>query len=272
MKPLSSLNNSKPIGVFDSGLGGLTVLKELEKNLPNESFIYFGDTANLPYGSKSPKNIQNYAIQITEFLINHNVKLIIIACNTASSVALDVLKKRFDIPIFGVVSPSVKEAINSFTKGIVGVIGTQSTISSNSYLSKFNSLNPSIRVIQKACPLFVPLIEENWATTAVANQVAKTYLKSLTKEPLSVLVLGCTHYPIMEPLIQSVVGNSVKLISSGPAVSKTIKKFLYDNCLQNSLQKTSNSIFFVTDFPEKFNQLGRELIGRPLKNVQHIRF
>jgi len=268
--PLLS-NNNQSIGVFDSGLGGLTVLKSLETQLPNESFIYFGDTAHVPYGSKSIQTVQNYSNQITQFLLNHNVKIIVIACNTASSVASKLLRNKFDIPIFEVVTPSVKQAISYYRNGKIGIIGTQSTIASNSYVEKIITLSPHIKTVQQACPLFVPLIEENWHKTDIAKDVASIYLKPFTRNHLDALVLGCTHYPIMETIIQSIVGASVKLISSGPAVSKVVKKFLIENNLQNDSTNPKVEAFFVTDLPQKFDELGSQFLGRSLKNVNHIK-
>jgi len=268
--PLLS-NNNQSIGVFDSGLGGLTVLNSLETQLPNESFIYFGDTAHVPYGSKSIETVQSYSNQITQFLLNHDVKLIVIACNTASSVASKLLRKNFDIPIFGVVTPSVKQAISYHRNGEIGIIGTQSTIASNSYVEKFTTLAPHIKTVQKACPLFVPLIEENWAKTDIAKDIAKIYLEQFTMHHLDALVLGCTHYPIMETIIQSIVGDSVKLVSSGPAVSTEVKKFLIENNIQNDCSNPKIEAFFVTDFPLKFDELGSQFLGRALTNVNHIK-
>ena len=263
--------NNQSIGIFDSGLGGLTVLKALEKQLPNESFIYFGDTAHVPYGSKSVETVQNYSNQITQFLLQHNVKLIVIACNTASSVATQILRENFDVPIFGVVGPSVEEAITHHNKVEVGIIGTQSTIASNSYVQKFKELAPHIKINQQACPLFVPLIEENWYNTKTAKDVALIYLEPFIIHPVDVLVLGCTHYPMMEKLIQSVVGDSVKLISSGPAVAKIVKKYLIDNKIQNQRTNSHSEAFFVTDFPQKFDELGSQFLGRRLTNIYHIK-
>jgi glutamate racemase len=268
--PLLSINN-QAIGVFDSGLGGLTVLKALEERLPHESFIYFGDTAHVPYGSKSVEMVQHYSNQITQFLLSHQVKLIVIACNTASSVAAHVLREKFDVPIFGVLTPSVEQAISHHHGGEIGIIGTQSTIASNSYVDKFTTLAPHINTQQMACPLFVPLIEENWGHTNTAKEVANIYLKSFTDLPLDALVLGCTHYPMMENIIQFVVGDSVKLISSGPAVAETIDNFLMENNLQNDGKNSRPEAFFVTDFPQKFDELGSQFLGRPLTNVHHIK-
>ncbi len=268
--PLLSINN-QAIGVFDSGLGGLTVLKALEKQLPHESFIYFGDTAHVPYGSKSAETVQNYSNQITQFLLNHHVKLIVIACNTASSMAAHVLREKFDVPIFGVVTPSVEQAISHHHGGEIGIIGTQSTIASNSYVDKFITLAPHIKTVQRACPLFVPLIEENWTNTDTAQEVANIYLGELKTHKLDALVLGCTHYPMMENIIQSVVGDSVKLISSGPAVAEAVDKFLMENNLQNDGKNSQSEAFYVTDFPQKFDELGSQFLGRSLTNVHHIK-
>jgi len=263
--------NAQPIGVFDSGLGGLTVLKSLEKQLPNESFIYFGDTAHVPYGSKSVETVQNYSNQIAKFLLQHNVKLIVIACNTASSVAAQMLREKFDVPIFGVVGPSIEQAISHHKKGEIGIIGTQSTIASNSYIQKFKELAPHIKTNQQACPLFVPLIEENWCNTSTAKEIALIYLEPFITYPVDVLVLGCTHYPMMETLIQSLVGSSVKLISSGPAVATVVNKYLIDNKIQNQTTDSHSEAFFVTDFPQKFDELGSQFLGRRLTNIKHIK-
>ena len=265
------LIKNKAIGVFDSGLGGLTVLKALEAKLPQESFIYFGDTAHVPYGSKSVETVQNYSNQITQFLLSHDVKLIVIACNTASSVAAELLRKNFDVPIFGVVTPSVEQAISLHNGGEIGIIGTQSTIASNSYVEKFTMLAPHIKTVQQACPLFVPLIEENWSYTNTAKEVASIYLEVISQRPLDAIVLGCTHYPMMEKIIQSVVGESVKLVSSGPAVSETVMKFLIENNLQNDSKNPPTEAFFVTDFPQKFDELGSQFLGRTLTNFHHIK-
>ena len=263
--------NNQPIGVFDSGLGGLTVLKALEKKLPKESFIYFGDTAHVPYGSKSIETVQNYSNQITKFLLKHNVKLIVIACNTASSVATQILRENFDIPIFGVVGPSVEQAITYHKKGKIGIIGTQSTIVSNSYVQKFKELAPHIKINQQACPLFVPLIEENWCNTNTAKEIAAIYLEPFITHPVDVLVLGCTHYPMMEKLIQSLMGESVKLISSGPGVAKVVEKYLKNNKIENQSIDYHSEAFFVTDFPQKFDELGSQFLGRRLTNIYHIK-
>jgi len=270
MKRHLSLNN-KPIGIFDSGLGGLTVLKALEKELPDESFIYFGDTAHLPYGTKSIQTILSYSNQIAEFLLKHDVKLIIIACNTASSIATTSLREKFSIPIFGVIKPCIKKAISFYRGGKIGIIGTESTISSNSYVNTFMQLSPKIEIIQRACPLFVPLIEENWINQPTTIEIAEIYLKIFEKKQLDALILGCTHYPIMESLIQQIIGDSVKLISSGPPIASHINKFLTKNKIKSDNKHTKTESFFVTDSPEKFTQLGSQFLGRKLTNISHIK-
>jgi glutamate racemase len=195
----------------------------------------------------------------------------VIACNTASSVAAEILQNKFDVPIFGVVTPSVERAISYYKHGEIGIIGTQSTIASKSYIEKFTSLAPHIKTVQQACPLFVPLIEENWSDTETAKEVASIYLKTISQRPLDALVLGCTHYSIMGKIIQAAVGDSVKLISSGPALAETVEKFLLENNLQNDGGHSSTEAFYVTDFPQKFNNLGSKFLGRTLTNVHHIK-
>ena len=270
MKP-HSLSNNRPIGIFDSGLGGLTVLKALEKKLPNESFIYFGDTAHLPYGTKSTNSIINYSYQISKFLLKNDVKLIIIACNTASSIATDELRKKFKIPIFGVIKPCVQEVIKKFKSSKIGVIGTQPTIYSNSYMNQFLKLYPQIQIIQQSCPLFVPLIEENWIEQQTTFEIAKIYLRPLIEESIDVLILGCTHYPIMEHVIQLIMGKTVKLIASGEPVAKKVSQFLNENKIKCDNNHSKSEFFYVTDSVNRFNELGSRFLGRALKNIKHVK-
>ena len=216
--PKINLQQKLPIGVFDSGLGGLTVLKSLEKILPNESFIYFGDTAHVPYGNKSAKTVINYSRKIVKFFISKKIKAIVIACNTASSVAYKQLKNEFNIPIFDVVLPSAKYSnILSKTRSI-GIIGTQNTIQSKSYNQAFTNLNSNCKIIESICSLFVPIIEEGWANTNIAIDIAKIYLNKFNNTKIDILILGCTHYPIMEQTIKKVINSDISLISSGDSV------------------------------------------------------
>lgn len=259
-----------PIGVFDSGLGGLTVLKALEKILPNESLIYFGDTAHLPYGSKSADTVITYSHNITEFLLEHKVKSVVIACNTASSLALEKMKETFDIPIFDVVSPSVEHSIKKTKSNKVGIIGTLATINSKAYENYFKAMDSSIQTTSISCPLFVPLIEEGWADTDVARGVAEIYLQDLIETDIDTLILGCTHYPIMENMIRSVLSSTIQLILSGDAVGRQIKQYLEKFKLTNPNGKSKEELFFVTDFPQKFDELGSRFLGRKLTGVKHI--
>ena len=268
MTQINSIAN-RPIGVFDSGLGGLTVLKSLEKELPNESFLYFGDTAHVPYGTRSKETVIRYSQDITRFLVSKEVKLIVIACNTASSIALKYLQDNFKIPIIGVVEPVVQKSILKTESHVVGVIGTRATINSNSYRRMFNSIEPKISIIEKACPLFVPLIEEGWAETETATQVAKIYLESMLKSEIDALVLGCTHYPILIPTLKKIIPAHVNLISSGDPVSETVSHYLKKHNIQSSSAKRIEE-FFVTDYPQQFNQIGSRFLGRNLSPVTHV--
>ena len=261
--------NKQPIGVFDSGLGGLTVLKYLNKKFPNESFIYFGDTEHVPYGNKSAENIISYTAKICEFLISKKVKLIIIACNTASAIALNYIKKHIDIPIFGVIIPCIKDAILNTKNNRIGIIGTYATISSRIYSNYIIKQYPKVKIFEKSCPLFVPLVEEGWNDSQITVDIAKIYLKTLTKHHIDTLILGCTHYPLLKNTLRTILGKNIKLISSEKSMSKLIFEFLknHDLLSNNSIQKNK---FYVTDLPQKFNELGSRFLNEKLINVKHI--
>jgi glutamate racemase len=265
------INNksTSPIGVFDSGLGGLTVLKALQKTLPNESFIYFGDTAHVPYGTKSDETVQMYSKKIAEFLLKQDVKLIVIACNTASAVALNSLKKMFEIPIIGVVEPAIESALLATKSNVIGIIGTRTTINSKAYPNRIKELNTAIETVGESCPLFVPLIEEGWAETETAKHIAETYLSKILKTNMDTLVLGCTHYPIMKNIIQSVVSSNVTLISSDETVSESVKTYLIQNNLENTTFRPFEK-YYVTDVPQQFEILGSRFLGKKLTNIEHI--
>ncbi len=265
-----AINSTSPIGVFDSGLGGLTVLKALHRHFPNESFIYFGDTAHVPYGTRSEETVQHYSREITKFLVNHDVKMVVIACNTASSVALPVLEKEFDIPIFGVVKPSVQKAIELTLNGKIGVIGTRATINSHVYLELFQSANHNLEIFEKSCPLFVPLIEEGWSNTIIAEQIAQTYLEEIKQHKIDTLVLGCTHYPIIENTISKIFADKITFVESGDAVAETISQFMNNQNIQNKSSENGNTQYFVTDYPQKFDELGSQFLGKQLSNIELI--
>jgi len=261
---------NSPIGVFDSGLGGLTVLKSPEKILPNESFIYFGDTAHVPYGTKSAEMVILYSELIMNFFLKYETKAVVIACNTASAVAFQHLKRNYDIPLFDVVSPSVEYSMKSTKTQKIGVVGTYSTIQSGAYKQMFKQFGDSCSVQEISCPLFVPIIEEGWADTAIAKNIAETYLKELRDYNIDTLILGCTHYPIMANTIQDVLSSHIELIYSGKTVGIKLKEYLKNQNCENSSSTSQSVKYFVTDFPQKFDELGSRFLGRPLNNVTHI--
>ena len=259
-----------PIGIFDSGLGGLTVLKSLEKLLPNESFIYFGDTAHLPYGNKGNNTIIKYSSLIVDFFLKHKVKSVIIACNTASAIAYKKLKSIYKIPIFDVVNPSVIYS-NSISKSRnIGIIGTYSTINSNAYKIAFNKINSDCFITEIACPLFVPLIEEGWHNSKIAQEITKIYLNKINNNKLDTLILGCTHYPIMSSTIKKFLNNNVELVYSGETVGNDLLNFYKKNNLENNNNNKIPTKFFVTDFPQKFDELGGRFLGKKLINVKQV--
>lgn len=257
-------DKNKPIGVFDSGIGGLTVVKRLSLALPNEDIVYFGDTARVPYGSKSNATVIDYAIQDTNFLLQKNVKLVVVACNTASSAALAELKKRFNIPIIGMILPGADMALAKTTKGKIGVIGTRATISNQAYSKALKKMDNKVEVFEKACPLFVPLAEEGWTNHKATYEIAKEYLKELKNHHIDTLVLGCTHYPILADVIQDVMGNNVNLIDSGVAAAEAVKIQLRELSLE-TLSKTHGSLdLFVSDIPNKFQEVAELFLGRKI--------
>ena len=236
--------NNKPIGVFDSGLGGLTVLKEIMKILPNEDIIYFGDTARIPYGSRSKETIIKYTFQAINFLKTKGVKAIVIACNTATARSLKEAQEKYDIPIIGVIEAGARTAVSSTKNKIVGIIGTEGTISSKAYNLEISKIDESIEIVNKACPLFVPIVEEGWANTEVAKLTAKIYLQELKEKNIDSLVLGCTHYPFVKRTISKVLGDDVAIIDGGHGTSLELKRKLKDKGeLNDSKEKGKIEIY-----------------------------
>ncbi len=227
-------NKTAPIGIFDSGIGGLTVAKRIISMLPNENIVYFGDTARVPYGSKSNSTVIEYSMQDAQFLINKNVKLIIVACNTASSVALDTLKDKYDIPIIGMIEPGAKLALEKTKNGRIGVIGTNSTINNKAYSEQLKELDDRMKIIEKPCPLFVPIAEEGWLDHEATDLIAKEYLQEFIDADVDTLILGCTHYPLLAETIQKIMGKNVALIDSGYAASLQVENYLKDLDIQKS--------------------------------------
>ena len=259
----------RAIGVFDSGVGGLTVVKELIHQLPYENIIYFGDTARVPYGIKSKETVIRFSIENILFLLKQEVKLICVACNTASSVALPALKNHFRVPIVGVISPGVREAVYATRNKRIGVIGTKATIKSRTYENEIRHLDPKVKITAVACPLFVPFVEEGWLNHDVVLTVAKTYLKPLKKAKVDTLILGCTHYPLLKPLIKKIMGEDVTLIDSAKQVAIEVKKILTTEGLLNKA-KLGQHKFYVSDNPEWFNGLCSRFLGESVRNARKV--
>ncbi len=259
-----------PIGVFDSGVGGLTILRELLKFLPHESVIYLGDTARVPYGTKSRSTVLKFTTQAIEFFATKGIKMLLIACNTSSSLALPELKDGFDFPIYGVIEPGVREALKVTRTGRIGVIGTRATIASNIYERKLKALNPNLEVFSFPCPLFVPLVEEGWIDDPITYKVAQRYLDNLKKESVDTLILGCTHYPLIKDVIQYVMGKSVALVDSAWAFVYEIKEELKKLNLENNSNNNPRYEFYVSDEPEQFKRLGSFFLGREISSVNRV--
>ena len=258
MQKGKALNSSKlPVGVFDSGLGGLTVMAEIIKVLPNENVIYFGDTAHVPYGSKSSEVVTKYSMDIASFLLSKKVKMIVIACNTASAVALASLKRNFNVPIIEVIAPGAKASVLSVTRnGKIAVLGTEGTIRSSSYAKAIKRLNKKAKVFGKACPLFVPLVEEGWLGHRVTKEVAEEYIKPVLKNGIDTIVLGCTHYPLIKNIIQSRArGKHIRLIDSAETAAMEVKHTLATLDLSNNSKMKGRYQYFVSDIPQKFTEI-----------------
>ena len=260
--------NAKPIGVFDSGIGGLTVVHALHHRLPHENIVYFGDTARVPYGPKSPQVVREYAAQDVDFLVSMDVKMVVIACNTVSSVALDVVQKHAKVPVAGVILPGAEAAVKATSKKRVGVIGTRATINSNAYTHAIRQLDREVEVLSQECPLFVPLAEEGWVDHKVTELVAKEYLFPLKQQKIDTLILGCTHYPILRDAIQKAVDGEVTLIDSGEATASTVEKILDEQNLRNRSEQRANLQFYVSDIPVKFAEVGERFLGEKMGRVQ----
>lgn len=260
----------KAIGIFDSGVGGLTVLREIMKVMPQEDTIYLGDTARVPYGTKSPETVVRFARQITSFLVNRDIKLLVVACNTASAVSLDELKAEFPIPIVGVIEPGAFRAASVTTSGRVGVIGTAGTIRSSAYTKAIKRINPDIEVITAECPMFVPLAEEGWVDNEVARLTASIYLENLRDRGVDTLVLGCTHYPLLKGIISEAMGEGVTLVDSAAETARVVKGILEANGAIRPVQEKGNHHYFVTDVPAGFIRVGNRFLGGDLGDVYQV--
>ena len=260
---------NRAIGVFDSGVGGLTVVRELSNKLPNERIIYFGDTARVPYGIKSKSTIIRFSLENILFLLKQNVKMIVVACNTSSSIALPVIKKHFSIPIVGVIVPGVKEAVFSNKNKRIGVIGTKATIGSGAYQKEIKKIDAQIKVFARACPLFVPLAEENWLNEESTKDIVKKYLTPFKKARVDTLILGYTHYPLLKDAIQKFMGKSVRLVDSSEQVALETKHILARaGMLANKRRKNSQDIIYVSDESESFKELAQRILGSKFKDIR----
>ena len=252
--------NNAPVGVFDSGVGGLTVAREITRQLPNESIVYFGDTARVPYGSKSKDTIIKYARQIVRFLKTKDVKAIVVACNTASAFALDTIEKELDIPIIGVVKPGAKVAVKSTVNKRIGIIGTEGTINSELYTEYIHGIDPEVTVIGKACPLFCPLVEEGMLHDPVTDEVARRYLDELKKKDIDSLILGCTHYPLLRSTIRKIMGEQVNLVNPAYETAISLGEMLRNDEISASADSKPKYQFFVSDAAEKFMDFANSIM------------
>ena len=266
----TSLDRNLPIGIFDSGVGGLTVYSALHERLPNERFVYLGDTARVPYGTKSLATVERYAVENARFLETHGIKMLVVACNTASALALPAIRRAVKVEVVGVIEPGARAAITIASDHRIGVIATEATVQSHAYRDAISSVDENAEIIERACPLFVSLAEEGWSDTTVARDVARQYLSDFNKQTMSALVLGCTHYPILRDVISETVGEGVTLIDSGEATAAEVKTFLKQTGLAHSdtsgLYKERHLCddldhFYVTDAAARFAKVAERFLG-----------
>ncbi len=255
-----------PIGIFDSGVGGLTVFREIRRRFPHEDIVYFGDTARVPYGPKSPETIIQYSIQNARFLMQNRAKIIVVACNTASALALPTLQSFLAVPVMGVIQPGAKAAVEKTKNQKIGIIGTYGTVNSGAYQTAIQNLNPQIEVMATACPLFVPLVEEGWEDHAVTHQIASEYLEGFIREKYDTLILGCTHYPILKDTLNKVTNGQINLIDSAEVIA---------DCLAAELPEAENfgigkDLFYVSDNEEKFRSIASRITRTDLEFLHKV--
>jgi glutamate racemase len=260
-------HRNKAIGIFDSGIGGLTVASEIFRLLPNENVVYFGDTGRYPYGPRSPEIVRKFARQDVNFLLEQGVKFIVVACNTASSLALDYIKRIYNIPMIGVIEPGARGAIEKTKTNRVGVIGTQGTIASRAYDKSLRQLNGSLKIYSRACPLFVALAEEGYVDQPATRMIAEDYLKDIKSKKIDTLILGCTHYPLLKKPIANVMGKNFQLIDSAEETARAARQALSKLEMLNPSISEGKRSYFVSDSPEKFKRFGRLFMGRKVGKV-----
>lgn len=257
--------DNRPIGVFDSGLGGLTVVKELMRELPDENIVYFGDTARIPYGTRSRDIVTRYSFQSIKFLLSKNVKMAVIACNTVSAGSFDILSSSFDLPLISVIQPGANAAVKATRNGKVGVIGTSGTIRSKAYPNAIKAVSPGIEVFDQACTLFVPIVEEGWSNTEVARLTAERYLQGLKQEGVDTLVLGCTHYPLLDKTISSVMDQDVTLVNPAVNTAREVRELLEDSNQLSEVRTNAKIEFYVSDFGQGFQKIGSRFLNKEIK-------
>jgi len=258
--------NNKAIGVFDSGIGGLTVYKAIKQKMPEEKVIYLGDTARLPYGSKSPESIIKFSEDNAFFLLERQIKIIVVACNSSSSWAIGHLQDKLNIPVLGVIEPGAEAAVKK-SRSCIGVIGTTATINSRAYEISIKEKKPDIQIIARDCPLLVPLVEEGWLDHEVTRLVIKEYLLPLKEKGIDSLVLGCTHYPVLKPLFSEILGDNIILIDSAETVTEKVFNILKSLGWFSLSRGIQDDEFYVTDFPERFKRVGEIFLGRQIDKV-----
>jgi glutamate racemase len=262
--------NRAPIGIFDSGIGGLTVARAVYERLPHESTVYFGDTARVPYGPKSPETVRRYSREILDWLLGQGVKAVVVACNTSTAHALDALQAASPVPVIGVIEPGARAAAAASRDGPIGVIGTAGTIASNAYARAIQRIRPGARVEQRACPLFVPLVEEGWFEHPAAELIAREYLEPLRQGCVDTLVLGCTHYPLLKPLLQLVMGPEVRMIDSGEETAAAVRQALAAAGLEAPVEAPATHRFAISDDEARFRQVGSRFIGERLGRAEVV--
>ena len=264
------MSDRRPLGVFDSGIGGLTVFRALAERLPGEQILYLGDTARVPYGTKSPQTVTRYTRECARFLLHRNIKALVVACNTASALALPELMKELSVPTVGVLQPGAQRACAVSVSGRIGVIGTDATIRSGAYASAIQHLRGDAEISSVACPLFVPLAEEGWTEGEVARLVAEQYLSAFAGKQIDTLVLGCTHYPLLKGVIARVLGPSIRLVDSAEAVADEAAKVLESSKLKAPHERGEEHHFYVTDSSRRFAEVGARFLGTPLGRLEQV--
>lgn len=265
---MSKVSDGIPIGIFDSGVGGLTVMKEIIRLLPEEDILYLGDTARVPYGTRSPETVSRYSLENARFLVSKGIKILVVACNTSSAVSLDLLRKESPVPVIGVVEPGARAAVEKTNLKRIAVIGTETTIKTGSYERAIREIDDSIKVSGVACPLFVPIIEEGWLEGDVVNLTVEKYLSSIRFNDVDTLVLGCTHYPMIKKVIEDIV--HLPLIDSAVETAREVKRVLEKKGMFRKGKGEALKRFFVTDSPEKFAHVGERFLGHKILNISKI--